>query len=101
MLGERRQVVEHLGSRRQVAFFPGLASAARQHEYRLRPRGRGGGDIAVRVADHVGVLERDIEAPRYLEKHPRLRLAAGAARLCLVGGEEKNVDGPSLHMSGG
>ena len=51
MLGERGQILEHLGAGRQVALFPGLASAAREHEDRTCAGGGGGGDVAVRIAD--------------------------------------------------
>jgi hypothetical protein len=52
----------------------------------------------VGVAHHVGVLERDIEAPRHLEQHPRLGLAAGAGRIRGVRAKEEGVDAPArLH----
>src|SRR5262249_50582370 len=98
VLGKGRQILEHLGAGWQVAFFPGLAAAAGEHEHRARPGGGGGGDVAVCVADHVGVLERDVEAPCDLQDHARLRLAAGAGLVRLVGTEKERVDAPAgLH----
>src|SRR5205823_4295425 len=41
---------------------------------------------------HIGVLEGDVEAPRHLEQHSRLRLAALAAGVGGVRAEEKGVD---------
>src|SRR5260221_687220 len=48
--------------------------------------------VAQRIAHHVGVLERDVEAPRHLEQHSRLGLAALARGLGGMRAEEKGID---------
>src|SRR5687767_5108883 len=92
MLGEGSQVREYACPRRELAIVARLGSLAGEHEHGLRAGCGRGLQIALRVAHHIGVVQRDIEAARDLEQHSRLRLAARAARLGGVRAEEEGVD---------
>ena len=95
MLGEGRQIFEYRGARRQAALVEGLPAAAGEHEHRARAGGRGRLHVAQRVTHHVGVLGGNVEAPRHLEQHAGLGLAALARRVDRVRAEEERVDAPA------
>src|SRR5687768_6095335 len=95
VLGERRQVLEHRGAGRQLAFLLRLLPLAGEHQHRLRAGGGRRLQVAARVADHVDVVERDVEAAGDLEQHAGLRLPAFAGRVGGVRTEEERVDAPA------
>src|SRR5207253_236413 len=95
MLDEGSEIREHLGARRQTAFVARFLSLSGQHQHRPRAGGRGGLRVLQRIAHHVDVLERNVEAARDLEKHARLGLAALAARIRRMRAEEESVDAPA------
>src|SRR2546423_11103698 len=97
MLGERRQVWKDLRAFGEIALLTRLSSLAGEHQHRARAGSGGGLDVLSCVAHHVDILQRDVEAPRHLEEHARLRLAAFAAGVRRVLAEEKRID-PAAHL---
>src|SRR5207248_9359209 len=95
MFGERGEIGKDLRARRKLAFRLRLLSLARKHEHRARARRRGGLYVAQAIAHHVRVLERDVEASRHLEEHPRLGFSALAAGVRGVRAEEEGVNAPA------
>src|SRR5688500_8021102 len=73
----------------------GLLALPRENQYRLRPHGCGGLEVAQRVADARHAGEIDAEAVRDLFQEPRPGLAATAVRFLRVRAEEDRVDAPA------
>ena len=98
MLGERREVGEHLrfppaGCLRSL----GLLALAGEHQH--RPRAGGGGGLRGRAARRPPCSTSssdDVEAPRDLEQHARLAACGSAQpRVRGVRAEEERVDAPA------
>src|SRR5258708_1526751 len=90
--GERGEVRVDLGAGRELSLVEGFAPLPGEHQHRPRLRRGCRFHIAPRVAHHADIGERDIEAPRDLEQHARLGLAAIAGRAGGVGAEEESID---------
>src|SRR3954471_13051076 len=95
VLGEGGEVRKNFRPRRQAAFIAGLFPLAREYQHRTRAGGSGGLCVLQRIAHHVHILQRYVEAPRGFEKHAGLGLAALAARVRRVRAKEEGIDAPA------
>src|SRR2546421_4781448 len=97
MFGKRGEIREYLRSGRKISLIARLSPLAGEHQHGARAGGGRGLHILARVAHHVHILQRHVEAPRHLEEHAGLGFAAFAAGVGGVWAEEERID-PAAHL---